>query len=270
MGAAPVEDGHADAVLNRLAMSCLEDVDELVERFVPYVLATPGYSEGQVPEAVVSGTAVQVFELLLRGIGGVEVPQRLIDVSSQIGRDRAATGFGQVPGAVRLATTTARLLGDEHEGPLRTRDVWLKVAAVQLPDLAADLVLDVLGRLSVLDAGEAARIRETESTYMRGAGDAERDREHPLCASKHRHQSASAVRRADRTQRAPARGCSRGADGPRPRGRPGASPGRVSVATAAPARPDGHQRWSPLIGALAPRLSLSQDEVVTRDKQMST
>lgn len=93
MGAAPVEDGHADAVLNRLAMSCLEDVDELVERFVPYVLATPGYSEGQVPEAVVSGTAVQVFELLLRGIGGVEVPQRLIDVSSQIGRDRAATGI---------------------------------------------------------------------------------------------------------------------------------------------------------------------------------
>lgn len=75
-----------------------------------------------------------------------------------------------MPGAVRLATTTARLLGDEHEGPLRTRDVWLKVAAVQLPDLAADLVLDVLGRLSVLDPGEAARIRETVSTYLRGAG----------------------------------------------------------------------------------------------------
>lgn len=329
----------AEAVVGRLALACLEDIDALVEGFVPLVVSIPGYAERRITPIEIADDAVLVFELLLRNVGGLEIPDRLAAVSRQIGRSRSAagiplgsllaavrldfrvvwqsllrraepaehealltgahrvweaveahaigvmtayqeavlelarsegderrrwftrlletdgkhtdvlanaalvlglhtdarfvvvaagpgsprlaaeqhhvvglgvachrqpgspgdvlcvelpdravdvaaewfpgssaaispevSGLAQVPRAVRLATTTATLLADQQDRPIRTRDVWLQVAAAGLPDLAPDLVADVLGPLAGLEPGERDRILLTVRTQLAGPG----------------------------------------------------------------------------------------------------
>ncbi|MFF3285860.1 helix-turn-helix domain-containing protein [Streptomyces sp. NPDC003023] len=77
--------------LRALVRDCLDDLDDLVERYVPEVSAFDDY-EGVVEPDDLRDTARSSFELLLRLIGGLPVPEDLRGVPERLGRRRAHQG----------------------------------------------------------------------------------------------------------------------------------------------------------------------------------
>ncbi|MFE7708383.1 helix-turn-helix domain-containing protein [Streptomyces sp. NPDC057486] len=77
--------------LRTLVRDCLDDLDELVGRYVPEVSAFDGY-EATVPPEDLRETARACFELLLRLIGDLPVPEDLREVPDRLGRRRAHQG----------------------------------------------------------------------------------------------------------------------------------------------------------------------------------
>ncbi|GAA3183465.1 helix-turn-helix domain-containing protein [Streptomyces virens] len=89
----PVGDGSAPfpAELRTLVRDCLDDLDELVGRYVPEVAALGDY-EDTVSSEDLRDTARACFELLLRLIGDLPVPEDLRAVPERLGRRRAHQG----------------------------------------------------------------------------------------------------------------------------------------------------------------------------------
>ncbi|MQA03198.1 MAG: PucR family transcriptional regulator [Streptosporangiales bacterium] len=63
-------------------------------------------------------------------------------------------GLRQVPRALRLAETTLHVLPADTPAPHTTADLWVRVAATQLGEFAADLTDDTLGGLDTLANGD--------------------------------------------------------------------------------------------------------------------
>ncbi|MFF9218387.1 PucR family transcriptional regulator [Streptomyces viridosporus] len=82
--------------LRTLVRDCLDDLDDLVGRYVPEVSAFDDY-EAVVPPEDLRDTARSSFELLLRLIGGLPVPEELRAVSERLGRRRAHQGMPLEP-----------------------------------------------------------------------------------------------------------------------------------------------------------------------------
>jgi hypothetical protein len=82
---------HPGDPLRVLVRECLEDVDELVETYVAQVAGFSGYAGRVTPEDLAE-TARASFELLLRMIGDLPVPDRLRQVSAELGRRRVHAG----------------------------------------------------------------------------------------------------------------------------------------------------------------------------------
>ncbi|MFI2409726.1 PucR family transcriptional regulator [Streptomyces sp. NPDC018947] len=89
--------------LRTLVRDCLDDLDDLVGRYVPEVSAFDDY-RAVVPPEELRDTARSCFELLLRLIGGLPVPEDLRAVPDRLGRRRARQGVPLEPllQAVRL------------------------------------------------------------------------------------------------------------------------------------------------------------------------
>ncbi|MGW5687862.1 PucR family transcriptional regulator [Nonomuraea sp. NPDC003754] len=81
----------ASEELRALVRDCLDDVDELVSRYIPNVATLDGY-EGTVSAEELRDTARACFELLLRLIGGLPVSDDLREVPARLGRHRAHQG----------------------------------------------------------------------------------------------------------------------------------------------------------------------------------
>ncbi|MEV0693278.1 helix-turn-helix domain-containing protein [Streptomyces sp. NPDC050388] len=91
--ARPAGDGGASVSpeLRTLVRDCLDDLDDLVEHYVPEVSAFDDYQGVVTPEDL-RDTARASFELLLRLIGGLPVPEDLREVPERLGRRRAHQG----------------------------------------------------------------------------------------------------------------------------------------------------------------------------------
>ncbi|MEU6522551.1 helix-turn-helix domain-containing protein [Streptomyces sp. NPDC046924] len=90
--ARPAGDGASvSPELRTLVRDCLDDLDELVGRYVPEV-SRFDYYEATVPPEELRETARSCFELLLRLIGGLPVPEDLRGVPERLGRRRARQG----------------------------------------------------------------------------------------------------------------------------------------------------------------------------------
>ncbi|WP_406726930.1 helix-turn-helix domain-containing protein [Streptomyces sp. GD-15H] len=91
--ARPGGDGGASVLpeLRTLVRDCLDDLDDLVGRYVPEVSALDDY-EAVVPPEELRDTARSCFELLLRLIGDLPVPEDLRGVPERLGRRRAHQG----------------------------------------------------------------------------------------------------------------------------------------------------------------------------------
>ncbi|MGY3202375.1 PucR family transcriptional regulator [Streptomyces sp. TE5632] len=89
----PAGDGGASVSpeLRTLVRDCLDDLDDLVRRYVPEVSAFDDY-EAVVPPEDLRDTARSSFELLLRLIGDLPVPEDLRAVPERLGRRRAHQG----------------------------------------------------------------------------------------------------------------------------------------------------------------------------------
>ncbi|MFE3449515.1 PucR family transcriptional regulator [Nonomuraea sp. NPDC059194] len=81
----------ASEELRALVRDCLDDVDDLVGRYVVQVAELDGY-QGTVPAEELRETARACFELLLRLIGGLPVSDELRGVPERLGRHRAHQG----------------------------------------------------------------------------------------------------------------------------------------------------------------------------------
>ena len=90
--------------LRALVRDCLDDVDTLVEDYVAEVSTFAGYQGGRVPPEDLRETARFSFELLLRRVGGLPVPEQLERVSIELGRRRVHDGvpLEELLAAVRM------------------------------------------------------------------------------------------------------------------------------------------------------------------------
>lgn len=74
-------------------------------------------------------------------------------------------GLRELPGGARLAGRLAEVLVPDG-GVLGVRDLWLRVAVRELPDLATALSLDALGPLDRLASAERDRLLQTARGYL--------------------------------------------------------------------------------------------------------
>lgn len=79
------------AELRALVRDCLDEVDELVDRYTAEVAAFDDY-RSTVPPQDVRDTARACFEMLLRMIGGLPVPRELRETPQRLGHRRARQG----------------------------------------------------------------------------------------------------------------------------------------------------------------------------------
>src|SRR5215510_2681533 len=83
---------HSEAALRVMAQGCMADVDDLASAFIAEVSVIPPYSEGVVPPELLRPDTEASFELMLRLIAELPIPQRLDNVCERIGRHRAQVG----------------------------------------------------------------------------------------------------------------------------------------------------------------------------------
>jgi PucR C-terminal helix-turn-helix domain len=90
--------------LRALVRNCLDEVDTLVEDYVAEVSRFEGYRGGRVAPEDLRETARFSFELLLRRVGGLPVPEQLEKVSIELGRRRLHDGvpLEELLAAVRM------------------------------------------------------------------------------------------------------------------------------------------------------------------------
>ena len=80
----------ASAAVRSLLLELLADVDRLAERFLSQLVQLVPYSDGAVPREVLLRDAVNTYERVLRRLVDLPVPERLVQLSRDVGRDRAA------------------------------------------------------------------------------------------------------------------------------------------------------------------------------------
>lgn len=76
-------------------------------------------------------------------------------------------GLASVPRAARLAELTLRRMPPGPPGIVRTRDLWLSLAAGGLGEFESDLHEDLFGGLNTLAQREASRVLEVVRSYLR-------------------------------------------------------------------------------------------------------
>ncbi|WP_432491052.1 helix-turn-helix domain-containing protein [Kineococcus gypseus] len=79
----------ASAEVRSVLLELLGDVDVLAERFLAQLLQVVPYSDGAVAREVLLRDAVATCERVLRRLVGLPVPERLVEVSRDLGRHRA-------------------------------------------------------------------------------------------------------------------------------------------------------------------------------------
>lgn len=106
----------------------------------------------------------------------IQLPARQADLPDEwLGNTGCAVGpiahgLGQVPASLALATAMLRLPRRGAGGPLRLRDAWLGLLALQSAEIMPLLVADVLGPFASPADPEAARILEAVRTYLESGG----------------------------------------------------------------------------------------------------
>ena len=83
---------HSSSALRPLVHACLDDVGELVAAFLAELADLPPYRDELIPPAEVRADAEASFEMLLRLIAGLPLPDRIADISERVGRRRAQAG----------------------------------------------------------------------------------------------------------------------------------------------------------------------------------
>jgi hypothetical protein len=154
-------DPSPDTVLTRLALRCLDSLDDLVTAWMAEVAEVHTYDEDLVDRRDLRTTAAASFERILRHIGGLPVPPEVAEISERTGENRARQG---VPLSALL-----------DAGRLDFRVVWQALVAradpAERPELvaAAYLVWEAVeGHVTGLMTGyqrtvlEMGRAREDE------------------------------------------------------------------------------------------------------------
>ena len=96
------ETAAATAAVRSVLLELLGDVDRLSERFLEQLLQVVPYSDGAVPRAQLLADGVNTYQRVLRRLVDLPVPERLVELSRDIGRSRAVL---DVPlGAVTTGT----------------------------------------------------------------------------------------------------------------------------------------------------------------------
>ncbi|MEO6200547.1 MAG: helix-turn-helix domain-containing protein [Cryobacterium sp.] len=78
--------------VSALVQACLADIDLITSDFMEEIQKIEGYSGGAVPAAELRDTAAASLELVLRLIGGLPLPERLVGISEKLGARRAQQG----------------------------------------------------------------------------------------------------------------------------------------------------------------------------------
>lgn len=78
--------------LTSLTLDLLRDVDELVDDFLTELQSVEQYAVGAVPQQTLRDDATRSFEMILRLIVGMPVPDEIGSVSADVGRARAEAG----------------------------------------------------------------------------------------------------------------------------------------------------------------------------------
>lgn len=82
----------AAGTLTALTLELLRDEDALVADFLAELRSVPAYADGAVPEHTLREDATRSFELILRSLAGMPVPDDVAAVSTDVGRARAEAG----------------------------------------------------------------------------------------------------------------------------------------------------------------------------------
>ncbi len=117
------------AAVRSVLLELLGEVDELAERFVAALVQVVPYSDGAVERARLVADAVATYERVLRRLVQLPVPERLVELSRDVGRHRAGI---DVPLAAVVTGTRLhfRVVWEELADRLPADAL---VTAVQLP-----------------------------------------------------------------------------------------------------------------------------------------
>lgn len=90
--------------IEQLSRRCLVDIGNMIDRYLAEVREIPSYAAGAVPRGEIVQDVAASFELVLRLVGELPVPEHLEQVSESLGRRRARLGvpLEQLLQALRL------------------------------------------------------------------------------------------------------------------------------------------------------------------------
>ena len=114
------------ATVRSVLLELLADVDRLADRFVVQLRQVVPYSDGAVPHAQLVEDGVNTYERVLRRLVDLPVPERLVELSRDVGRHRAGI---DVP--LSAVTTGTRL---------HFRVVWEELAERLAPEALVSAV----------------------------------------------------------------------------------------------------------------------------------
>lgn len=103
------EEDDGSSPLREAVRKCLEDIDVISAQFVDDLGAVKAYSQVVASRGEVQQLAVLSFELQLRLIGRMTIPERLSSISAEVGRLRASQGI-PIAAVLQAVRTDFRIL----------------------------------------------------------------------------------------------------------------------------------------------------------------